>query len=77
MPSTEKKNSKTKLSAYSIPKSGGGMKMMMTSSHLLTQLQGQQNRNIFLSKLQSVSTRNNMRYSNSIDEDLQAQLDSN
>ena len=70
LPSTEKKNAHSKISAQRIPKSGGAVGLMKTGTHLISNMK--QHRNIFLGKLPCNSTRNNNRYSNQIlDEEFQ------
>lgn len=70
MPSTEKKNAHSKISAQRIPKSGGVGSLMKTGTHLISNMK--QNKNIFLGKLPCNSTRNNNRYSSQIlDEEFQ------
>lgn len=44
-----------------IPKSGGAVGLMKTSTHLISNMQA--NKNIFLGKLPCNSTRNNSRHS--------------
>lgn len=67
LPSTEKKNAHSKISAQRIPKSGGAGGLMKTSTHLISNMK--QNKNIFLGKMPCNSTRNNSRYSQQILDD--------
>lgn len=67
LPSTEKKDAHSKISAQMIPKSGGAVGLMKTSTHLISNMQA--NKNIFLGKMPCNSTRNNSRHSHQILDD--------